>query len=79
MIEKQEIQRLASQTDGYWGYLWRELKYPVGPEFDNMTIAQAAALEINTIDKILRRAMERRAPEADHHGTTDDQPRIGYH
>ena len=79
MAEKQDIQRLAAETDGYWGYFWRELKFPAGPDFDNMTIAQAAAKEINTIDAILRRAIERRDRQASGYKTAGEQLRIGYH
>lgn len=59
MGERLGIQKMAEHTNGYWGYFWRELNYPVGPDFDNMTLAEAARRELNTIDAILQRAVVR--------------------
>ena len=59
MAERQRILRTTDPNE-YWGYFWHELNYPVGPEFDDMTIAEAATHEINTIDAILRRTVSRR-------------------
>lgn len=61
MGERQGIQKMAESTNGYWGYFWREINYPKGPEFDNMTLAEAARRELNTIDAILQRAVSRHA------------------
>ncbi|KAI0476415.1 hypothetical protein GGR56DRAFT_469214 [Xylariaceae sp. FL0804] len=46
-----------SDADAGFGYLWVELEYPVGPDFDRMTLGQATALEWRAIDQVLRRAM----------------------
>ncbi|KAH9905326.1 hypothetical protein F4778DRAFT_779668 [Xylariomycetidae sp. FL2044] len=57
MIQKQRFQSKMSQTSDYWGYFWKELDYPVGPDFDTMTLAQAYEKELGTIEKIIKRAM----------------------
>ncbi|KAK7754587.1 hypothetical protein SLS62_003370 [Diatrype stigma] len=70
MGERQEIQKMAESTNGYWGYFWREINYPKGPAFDNMTLAEAARRELNTIDAILQRAVAR-------HANRGGRPRAG--
>lgn len=66
MGQRQKLQKMAERTDGYWGYFWREVKYRKGPEFDNMTLSEAAERELNTIDAILQRAVARHANRGRH-------------
>lgn len=56
---KAELAKLASDTDGYWGYFWREVGYSIGPEFDRLSLAEAANKEWAAMDHILRRALSR--------------------
>lgn len=53
--ERTKFQELA--TDPYWGFFWVELNYPVGPQFDDMTLAQAANVEFSAMERILARAL----------------------
>ena len=68
--EKQELTGLARNTDGYWGFFWREVGYKnmVGPAFDNLTLAGAAAMEWEAVDRILRRAILQGGEDGDHSG-----------
>ncbi len=84
--EKQRIQQLGSNTSGYWGYFWHELAYPVGPEFDGMTLAEAARRELDTVDAILCRAVNRHLGLLGGHGSggygggpVARSRQIGYH
>lgn len=40
----------------YWGYFWAEIAFPMGPEFDNMTLGKAAYAEFSAVERILARA-----------------------
>ncbi|RYP18451.1 hypothetical protein DL767_009838 [Monosporascus sp. MG133] len=75
--DKQRIQEVSQGTDEYWGYFWLEVDYPVGPAFDNMTLAEAARRELSTIEAILRRAVNRQAARSAVHG--QQQQQIGYY
>lgn len=55
--ERNEFQEKALDTDMYWGYFWAELTYPIGPQFDGLTLAQAAHIEFSAIERILARAL----------------------
>ena len=41
----------------YWGYLWAEMAHPIGPDFDNMTLAKVANVEFTAVEAILARAL----------------------
>lgn len=71
--EKQELAGLARTTDGYWGFFWREVGYKdiAGPAFDNLTLAGAAAMEWEAVDRILRRAVLRGGEDGDYGGSDD--------
>ncbi|KAM6480209.1 hypothetical protein HDV62DRAFT_125166 [Trichoderma sp. SZMC 28011] len=54
--ERTGLQERAEQTDMYWGYFWAEVGYILGPQFDDMTLAQAAHMEFSAVERILTRA-----------------------
>ncbi|OPB38644.1 hypothetical protein A0O28_0017500 [Trichoderma guizhouense] len=54
--ERTGLQERAEQTDMYWGYFWAEVGYNMGPQFDDMTLAQAAHMEFSAVERILMRA-----------------------
>ncbi|KAL7788694.1 hypothetical protein V8C37DRAFT_411521 [Trichoderma ceciliae] len=54
--ERAELQERAEQTDMYWGYFWAEVGYNLGPQFDDMSLAQAAQMEFSAVERILTRA-----------------------
>ncbi|UKZ74233.1 hypothetical protein TrVFT333_001894 [Trichoderma virens FT-333] len=54
--ERVELQERAEQTDMYWGYFWAEVGYIMGPPFDDMSLAQAAHMELSAVERILSRA-----------------------
>lgn len=54
--ERVELQQRAEQTDMYWGYFWSEVGYVMGPQFDELPLAEAAKLEFAAIERILNRA-----------------------
>ncbi|KAI1495808.1 hypothetical protein F5X99DRAFT_402332 [Biscogniauxia marginata] len=56
--QKIAFQNRADSTDRYFGYLWAEIDFPVGPTFDNMTLAEINQRELQAIDRILRRAID---------------------
>ncbi|ORY67469.1 uncharacterized protein BCR38DRAFT_510403 [Pseudomassariella vexata] len=54
-----EKQSLYSRgNNGYWGFFWREIAFPTGETFDELTLAEAAEMEWDTIDRIIRRAVD---------------------
>ncbi|ETS84893.1 hypothetical protein PFICI_02918 [Pestalotiopsis fici W106-1] len=55
---KVQLAELAEQTDPYFGYFWREINYPTGPAFDEMTLHHAANLEWGAMDRIIRRFLQ---------------------
>ncbi|KAL2758348.1 hypothetical protein ACRALDRAFT_1029542 [Sodiomyces alcalophilus JCM 7366] len=59
MQERSEMENTARETDGYFGFLWLELREyrHFGPSFDNMTLKHVADQELHVIEKILRRAL----------------------
>ncbi|CAJ2503585.1 Uu.00g109790.m01.CDS01 [Anthostomella pinea] len=59
---KRALQAKGQTTSMYWGYFFVEANYPSGPALDNMTLAEATAIEWQTIDQILRRAVEGGTP-----------------
>ncbi|KAL1846485.1 hypothetical protein VTK73DRAFT_280 [Phialemonium thermophilum] len=54
-----QIQQRARDTDGYFGYFWLEVGFPVGPAFDSLTLAEAAVLEFKALERIFARAFPR--------------------
>ncbi|KUI57034.1 hypothetical protein VP1G_04374 [Cytospora mali] len=52
-----QIHKEGALTSLYWGFYYKELNLPHGPEFDNMTLAQMADLEFGCITNILSRAL----------------------
>lgn len=55
--QRNEIQEKGRCTSMYWGYFWHELGYSQGPDFDAMTLADAARIELSGIERILARAL----------------------
>ncbi|KAK9777296.1 hypothetical protein SCAR479_06025 [Seiridium cardinale] len=55
--ERQRLANLHSTTDQYFGYFWREVNYPQGPIFDNMTLREAAVREWTAMERVIRRAL----------------------
>ncbi|KAG6002397.1 hypothetical protein E4U21_003128 [Claviceps maximensis] len=55
--ERTRLQEKSTETDMYWGYFWAELDYSFGPDFDQMTLSQAANAEFSAIERILKRAL----------------------
>ncbi|KAI0848179.1 hypothetical protein F5Y00DRAFT_262815 [Daldinia vernicosa] len=54
---KRALKLEQSKTSDYWGFFWCEMDLPSGAAFDNMTLADVAALEWDAIEKIIRRAI----------------------
>ncbi|OBR05870.1 hypothetical protein CH63R_09990 [Colletotrichum higginsianum IMI 349063] len=55
--DKVQTRTVGNQTDGYFGFFWRELNHPAGPEFDGMTLSQLSMREYQTMESIFRRAL----------------------
>ncbi|KAG8160882.1 hypothetical protein KVR01_009146 [Diaporthe batatas] len=51
-----QIYKEGEHTDLYWGFYFKELNLPQGPDFDNMTLASMAELEFRCLTSILTRA-----------------------
>ncbi|KAI1474638.1 hypothetical protein F4774DRAFT_422173 [Daldinia eschscholtzii] len=54
---KRALKLEQSKTSDYWGFFWCEMNLPSGDAFDNMTLADIAALEWDAIEKVIRRAI----------------------
>ncbi|KAL0468772.1 hypothetical protein QR685DRAFT_445952 [Neurospora intermedia] len=57
--ERSEILSKATKMDsnGYFGFLWHEIGFPTGDEYDNMTLKQAMEMELAAIENCLKRAL----------------------
>ncbi|KAK2064928.1 hypothetical protein LY76DRAFT_600659 [Colletotrichum caudatum] len=55
--DKVQTRTVGNETDAYFGYFWRELNHPAGPDFDGMTLSQLAMHEYQTLESIVRRAL----------------------
>lgn len=56
--ERSEMEALAKDLKRhYFGYLWSEIGYPSGPDFDEMTLRDAAMKELSAIERVLKRAL----------------------
>ncbi|KAI3399523.1 hypothetical protein diail_6545 [Diaporthe ilicicola] len=51
-----QIHNEGTQTSLYWGYFFKELNLPHGPDFDNMTLSQMAEREFCALTNIISRA-----------------------
>ncbi|KAF4969743.1 hypothetical protein FSARC_3086 [Fusarium sarcochroum] len=55
--ERTAIQESLKDTDDYWGYLYNEIGYVQGPQFDALSLGQCAYLELSAIERVLARAL----------------------
>jgi hypothetical protein len=55
--ERTQIQAIGNQTELYFGYLWYELGFPPGKQFDNLSLREVARRELEAMERILRRAL----------------------
>ncbi|TRX98447.1 hypothetical protein FHL15_000521 [Xylaria flabelliformis] len=44
--------------DGYWGFFWAEANFPVGRDWDNISLAECSRLEWQAIERIITRAIQ---------------------
>ncbi|KAI8957092.1 hypothetical protein F5Y11DRAFT_361138 [Daldinia sp. FL1419] len=57
VVRKRALKFEQRDTSDYWGFFWCEIGLPSGPAFDNMTLANVAALEWEAMEKVIRRAI----------------------
>ncbi|KAF7563884.1 hypothetical protein G7046_g266 [Stylonectria norvegica] len=57
--ERTELLEKSHDTNMYWGYYWVDVNLAMGPEFDDMTLAQVAHAEFSAVERILARALPR--------------------
>ncbi|KAI1392183.1 uncharacterized protein F4822DRAFT_118405 [Hypoxylon trugodes] len=55
---QQQLRREQDMSTDYWGYFWREAKYPESLDFKDLSLARVATAEWVAIGRILRRAVE---------------------
>ncbi|KAK2045815.1 hypothetical protein LZ31DRAFT_564953 [Colletotrichum somersetense] len=55
--DKVQTRTVGNETDAYFGFFWRELNHPAGPDFDGITLSQLAMHEYQTLESIIRRAL----------------------
>ncbi len=55
--ERELIQERAQGSDMSWGHFWNELKFPRGPAFDNLSLAEVAKLEATALKAVFGRAL----------------------
>ena len=59
---------------GYFGYLWREIAFPQGPAYDNLSLKACAEMEMRAIEGVLTRALtgiaHAQGPAQHHHSTS---------
>lgn len=55
---RHDVDMSHRDTEGYFGYFWIEVAKNFGREtYDSYTISQVANLELNCIERVLRRAL----------------------
>ncbi|KAI2639449.1 hypothetical protein GGS21DRAFT_538162 [Xylaria nigripes] len=52
------LQGMMQGLDGYWGFFWAEANFPVGPAWDNLSLAECGRMEWLAIERILIRAVQ---------------------
>ncbi|KAK3396161.1 hypothetical protein B0T20DRAFT_501403 [Sordaria brevicollis] len=57
--ERTDILEKATKMDnnGYFGFLWHEIGFPTGEEYDKMTLKQAMEKEMRAIEESIKRAL----------------------
>jgi len=55
--DRARVQMASTATDGYWGYFWYLANFPVGPSFDELTMAAVTMLEFEALQRILQSAL----------------------
>ncbi|KAI0201851.1 hypothetical protein F4808DRAFT_469166 [Astrocystis sublimbata] len=52
------LENMSQHLDGYWGFFWAEANFPVGPEWDNLSLAECSRREWRAIEQIITRAVQ---------------------
>lgn len=55
--QRMPLQDTMQNRDGYWGFFWVEANFPVGRDWDNMSLAECSRIEWQAIERILTRAV----------------------
>lgn len=57
--ERTEILNKATkmESNGYFGFLWHEIGFPIGVEYDNMTLKHAMEKEMRAVEESIKRAL----------------------
>ncbi|KAI0434792.1 hypothetical protein F5Y09DRAFT_354795 [Xylaria sp. FL1042] len=58
IYQRKPLQGMMEGLDGYWGYFWAEANFPTGRAWDDMSLADCSRLEWQTIERIMKRAVE---------------------
>ncbi|KAH8878905.1 hypothetical protein GQ53DRAFT_673240 [Thozetella sp. PMI_491] len=56
LAERNSTIAMGPATKSYFGYLWHELGFPAGKDYDEMTLRQAADIELGAMERVIRRA-----------------------
>ncbi|KAK3372400.1 hypothetical protein B0H63DRAFT_496912 [Podospora didyma] len=56
LVERAHIKDFRANSNGYFGFLGYETRFPTGRDYDNLTLKDAAAMELRAIENILYRA-----------------------
>ncbi|TGJ83331.1 hypothetical protein E0Z10_g5413 [Xylaria hypoxylon] len=56
--QRMPLQGMMEGLDGYWGFFWAEANFPIGPAWDNMSLAECSRLEWQAIERIITRAIQ---------------------
>lgn len=54
---RRQVHLYHRTTDDYFGFFWAVVGYPWGHEFENMTLAEAADLELKALETIFAHAL----------------------
>ncbi|KAI8951539.1 hypothetical protein F4801DRAFT_601121 [Xylaria longipes] len=56
--QRMPLQGMMQGLDGYWGFFWAEVNFPVGRDWDNLSLAACSRLEWQAIERIITRAIQ---------------------
>ncbi|KAI1423878.1 hypothetical protein F5Y12DRAFT_797924 [Xylaria sp. FL1777] len=58
IYQRMPLQGMMEGVDGYWGFFWAEANFPIGREWDKMSLAECSRLEWEAIERIITRAIQ---------------------
>ncbi|KAI1755812.1 hypothetical protein F4782DRAFT_538262 [Xylaria castorea] len=56
--QRMPLQGMMQGLDGYWGFFWAEVNFPIGHDWDSLSLAACSRFEWQAIERIITRAIQ---------------------